>query len=189
MSLLILIDGGYLKRIAPVPADLARFPQWVVGVIQGSTSCQSIDLLRTIYYDCPPYQSSPPTPDERTRAQRFDKFRSFLEHLPRFEVRLGRLVRRLNERGEISFEQKRVDVLLVVDLLYYSLSGRVSDVALVAGDADFIPAVQRVKDAGVRVWLFHGRRSSVAAELYRLVDERIPLLDESGQKPLFPIRG
>jgi len=181
MSLLVLIDGGYLKAVGKLQgkrADLAKLPLWVLEQVQRHNHGQPATLLRTVYYDCPPYQSTPPTPEEKQRTKSFDSFRRYLENLPKFEVRLGRLVKRYDGKGQPFFEQKRVDVLLATDLLYYAFLGRVTDIALVAGDADFIPAVQRAHDAGVRIWLVHG--PGAARDLYRLVDGRIPLLDEHG---------
>ncbi len=188
MSLLILIDGGYLKamaKIAHARANFKEFPRWVLEQVQQRNQGQPRSLLRTIYYDCAPYQSNPPTAEERSRYQGFTRFRNFLENLPKFEVRLGRLVKRYREDGTSYFEQKRVDVLLAIDLVYYALSGHVSDIALVAGDADFVPAVQRAKEAGVRIWLFYGSRNAMSSDLHRLADDRIPLLDKN-QRALFP---
>ena len=94
MSLLILIDGGYLKATAKfahnVRADFSKFPGWVLGEVQQYNHGFPKTLLRTIYYDCAPYQSTQPTPQEQQRLRAFTRFHHFLEQLPKFEVRLDR---------------------------------------------------------------------------------------------------
>ena len=86
------------------------------------------------------------------------QFFSTLMSLPRYAVRLGRLERRgVNADGSPFFEQKRVDVLLAVDLVKISADGLIQQAILVAGDSDFIPAIEAAKSEGVIVKAFHGR--------------------------------
>jgi len=130
-----------------------------------------LDLLRTYYYCCPPYQSNPATQDERDRKGRFDKFEAGLRALPRFEVRLGVLAYRgLDPAGKPQFEQKRVDILLGVDLVRLAAKSQITEAVLVAGDSDFLPAIAAAKDDGVLIRLFHGRTPHQA--LIQIADER-----------------
>lgn len=129
------------------------------------------DLLRAYYYDCPPYQDNPPTMDQRSRYQERRKFFTALERLPRFEVRLGRLERRQGPDGSYRFEQKRVDILLGVDLVQLAAKGRIDQAILITGDSDFIPAITVAKSEGVLVRLFHG--ANCHTELWQEVDERV----------------
>jgi uncharacterized LabA/DUF88 family protein len=73
-----------------------------------------------------------------------------------------------------------VDVLLSVDLVRLSTGGQISHAALVAGDSDFVPAVQAARNAGVSMWLFHGERYH--NELWKLADERIRISPELIEK-------
>lgn len=74
------------------------------------------------------------------------RFCDSLNRLPRFEVRLGRLARRgPDKHNQYHFEQKMVDVLLSIDLVALSTKGRITDVILVAGDSDFVPAIEVAK--------------------------------------------
>lgn len=140
----------------------------------------SVDLLRTLYYDCLPYQSNPPTAQEK---ERFSKKRSYfdtLRNLPRFDVREGRLVfRGLDTSGKQIFQQKRVDLLLGLDFALLSGKRQITHVAVVSGDSDLLPAFKVAKEEGISVWLFHGPRkskkdgsSSYAYELWQEADER-----------------
>ncbi len=187
---IVLIDAGYLNHIAKTTGsqpDLAKLPAWVGGQIAAQLNGGHLTLLRVFYYIAPPYQHHPPTPADRQRLQKFNKFRQFIESLPQYEIRLGRLALHYDKRGKPIFEQKRVDVLLATDMLSYALTGRVSDIALFAGDSDFIPAVEKAKRAGVRVWLFHGPRKTYHNDLYKISDGRISLVRKHN-KPRYPIR-
>src|SRR2546426_813438 len=98
------------------------------------------EILRTYFYDCLPYQSPNPTQEERTRFGKRQGFHSALSNNPRFEVRLGRLELRGNkDNGKPIFEQKRVDILMGVDLALLAAKHQISDAAILAGDSDFLP--------------------------------------------------
>lgn len=118
-----------------------------------------LDLLRTYYYCCPPYQSNPPTNEEKERKSKFDRFHAVLENIPRFQVRLGKLAFRGFDATthQPRFEQKRVDILLGVDLVHLASKGQIAEAILVAGDSDFLPAIEAAKDEGVLFRLYHGK--------------------------------
>ncbi len=119
-----------------------------------------------------PYQSSQPSREESERYAASQRFFNALELLPRFEVRLGRLEFRGNRPdGRPILEQKRVDIMLSVDVVQLAAKGQITQANLLAGDSDFIPAVAAAKAEGILVRLFHG--SSCHADLLREVDERV----------------
>ena len=135
------------------------------------------DILRTYYYNCPPYQSNPPTPEESRRYAAARKFYDALRMRPRYEVRLGRLeYRGQDHNGQPIFQQKRVDILLGVDLVKLATKHVIQQAILVAGDSDFIPAIAAAKSEGVVIRLFHG--SSCHDDLKREADERIAFNQE-----------
>ena len=95
--LAIFIDGGYIDALAEKEfflwVDYDKFAKEVTKIISRNNA-EPLDLLRTYYYNCLPYQSSPATPAE---AEQFAKKRSFFEALSRlnkFQVREGRLALR-----------------------------------------------------------------------------------------------
>ena len=138
------------------------------------------ELLRTYYYHCGPYQSDPPTEAERTRYSEWLRFYHRINTLPRFSFRLGRLERRgTNRDGSPRFQQKRVDILLTVDLIQHSTKGHISKAIVVAGDSDFVPAIAVAKNEGVVVTLYHGQ--SCHDDLRQAADEHYridqPLVD------------
>jgi len=135
------------------------------------------EILRTYYYDCPVYQSNPPTEDERRRYSAQRKFFDALERLPRYAVRLGRLARRgPDSTGTYRFEQKRVDILLGVDLVLLAAKQTIQEAIIVAGDSDFIPAISAAKGEGVLIRLYHG--NTFHSDLWQEADERVPISQE-----------
>lgn len=168
----IFIDGGYVDKIlrhefGAIKISYAALSREIVRVIHPDAR-----LFRSYYYHCLPYKSSPPTTDESQRFASAQNFMDAIKRLPRFEVRLGRLARHWSHRDQRHFyEQKMVDVYLSIDLVHLSAKGGISDAAIVAGDSDFVPAIERAKTESVAIWLFHGQR--VHNSLRDAADERI----------------
>jgi uncharacterized LabA/DUF88 family protein len=136
-------------------------------------------LLRAHYYNCLPYQSNPPTVDEKERYDKKYRFVDALNYVPRFQVRLGQLaVVGVDANGKKIFQQKRVDLMLGVDMALLAGKGKITAIALFTGDSDTIPAVEAVKQEGVLVTLWHGALKgdqSPSRELFKLCDERMEL--------------
>ncbi len=171
----IFVDGGYLESVLRDEFRGARIDHGKLS----STMAGDDTILRTYCYDCPPYQSNPPTEEEKTRYANKRRFFTYLERLPRYSVRLGILAKRTSPDGSPRFEQKRVDILLGVDLVQLAAKGQIQQAILLAGDSDFIPAVTAAKQEGVIVRLYHGARPH--NDLWQEVDERVridqPLID------------
>ena len=163
----IFIDGAYLDFVLRDEFQGVRINYQALSEALAGGS----DILRTYYYHCPAFQSNPPTESERTRYSAQRSFFASLERLPRYSIRLGQLALRFDNRGRRKFEQKRVDILLGVDLVQLSAKQNIQEAILVAGDSDFIPAITAAKSEGVLVKLFHGVRPH--DDLWREADERI----------------
>lgn len=147
------------------------------------------DLLRAYYYNCMPYQSNPPTQEESDRYSRARSFMDALSRLPRFEIRLGKLeYRGINAAtGKPIFEQKRVDIMLGVDMALLAAKQRIDRVAILTGDSDFIPALKVAKNEGILVHLYHGDPSSVHREVWTEADDRTRIdaavIEQIGRRP------
>ena len=169
----IFIDGAYLDRLLHdefrgARVDYRRLSERMAG---------SAIVLRTHYYDCPLYQEATATLEQRRRYSTQRRFFEALERLPRYTVRLGRLERRgADERGNPRYVQKRVDILLGLDLALLAAKGRIQEAAILAGDSDFIPAIDVAKREGVVVRVFHGQ--NLHSELWREADERTRITQE-----------
>ena len=167
----VFFDGGYLDKVLQHDYDDPRIDFQSLA----HTMCDPDELLRAYYYHCLPYQSSTPTQEERQRYSRMHRFTTALSHLPRFEVRLGKLAYRGEDhQGRPIFQQKQVDCMVGVDMALLASKGRISSIAVFTGDSDLIPAVEAVKNEGVLVTLWHGNSTQTrpSRELFELVDER-----------------
>ena len=181
--LAIFVDGGYLDALAEdefsMRIDLAKLGDEIRRIVSSKTP-DSVDLLRTFYYHCLPYQSNPPTEEEAIRFGRKRGFFKALQNLPRFAVREGRLISKgLDIEGKPIFQQKRVDLLLGLDFALLSDKRQITHAAVISGDSDLLPAFRVAKEEGVLVWLFHGPSvskkdgsSTFADELWQEADER-----------------
>lgn len=166
------IDAAYLEKLArSAPGMRIDFDAMAARLAEGH------DLLRSYYYDALPYLSDHPTAAERERMARKNKFLTALSYIPRFEVRIGELqCRGTAADGTPLYQQKRVDVQIAVDLVALAVRQVITHASIVAGDSDFIPAIETAKACGVVIHLFHG--SNAHRDLLRLSDERTLLSRE-----------
>jgi uncharacterized LabA/DUF88 family protein len=178
----IFIDGGYLdwvlrEEFGGARLDYAKFAEWMAG---------DGEILRTYYYLCLPFQSNPPTDEETRRFSHAQAFFGRLRQIPRFHVREGKLAFRGRDSatGRPILEQKRVDLMLGLDMALLAAKHQISDVILFSGDSDLLPAVEAVKAEGVLFRLFHGTVQRPHADLYAAADERSALTAEVVNKIL-----
>lgn len=176
--LAIFIDGAYMEKVAGEFNSRVDYGLLCaeVGRLVAEGTQEPLDLLCSYYYDCLPYQGEPPTDEERQRYSGKRNFFNALRYLPRFEVREGRLAfRGTDEHGQPIFQQKRTDMLLGLDIALLSSKKQITHAAVLAGDSDFLPAVEVASKEGVAVWLFHGsassRMSGYARDLWMQADE------------------
>lgn len=173
-STAVFIDGGYLKKLLYHDFNTMRvdYGKLVKEIAHPNT------LFRAYYYDCLPYQSNPPTPEESSRYGKARRFVDALRHINRFEIRLGKLAfRGIGQDGKPIFQQKRVDLMLGVDMALLSSKGKISSLALISGDSDCIPAVEAVKKESIIVQLWHGVSSNTtpSQELMQCCDDNFEI--------------
>jgi len=184
--LAIFIDGGYLDALAEDEFKIRIDYEKLVSKIQeivASKTPESVDLLRTLYYHCLPYQSSHPTAVEAMRYSKKRSFFSALKRIPRFAIREGRLnYKGIDNMGKPIFQQKRVDLMLGLDFALLSGKQQITHAVIVSGDSDLLPAFHVAKEEGILVWLFHGPpiskkdgSATYAHELWESADERFEI--------------
>ena len=177
----IFVDGAYLDNVLRDEFSRARIDYGALSTAMAGDS----DIVRTYYYHCMPYQENPPTQEQSERYSSMRGFVTALDRLPRYTVRLGRLAfRGLDDDGKPRYEQKRVDILLGVDMVQLAAKNTIQEAILVGGDSDFIPAVTAAKSEGVVVRLYHGQRPH--ADLWQEVDERVQITEDFIQAILKP---
>ncbi|MBI4462165.1 MAG: NYN domain-containing protein [Acidobacteria bacterium] len=183
----VFLDGGYIEKLLKLDHQQASID---FGKLAQEMAAPD-ELLRAYYYHCLPYQSNPPTEEEKQRYAARHRFITALKFLPRFEVRLGRLAYRgIGLDGKPIFQQKRVDCMLGVDMALLAGKGKITNVALFTGDSDFIPAVEAAKRESVLITLWHGSLTSEetkpSRELFEIADERIEFTTDHVRKILRP---
>jgi len=173
----VLIDNGYLAAILRDEFSSQRISYQKIS----DGICQGYERLRTYVYDCLPYQSNPPSTTERLLLAGKQKFFDSLRRLSATDVKFGKL--RPREGGH--FVQKGVDIRLAIDLVQLASKRQIQAAFLIAGDADFVPAVEIAKAEGVSVTLYHSsglQRDSqghyhkkYSDELWTACDYRVPI--------------
>ena len=140
--LAIHIDGAYAGKLAE-----NEFRTWfdyekLSGKIKSTIASQTqepLDLVRTYFYDCLPYQSDPPTSDEARRFGNRRKFFHALTQLANYSVREGRLeYRGVDGAGKPIFQQKRTDLMIGLDMALLAAKHQVTHLALFSGDSDLL---------------------------------------------------
>ena len=160
----VLIDVGYFNKILEhhkVRVDYVLFSEFLVAQLGLTDSHPKAWRWRTYIYDGL-LRDPKPNDDERYKGSFFKK-REFLlkmNDLPRFHVRVGK-TKVSEENGLSTFRQKRVDMMLGVDITRISTSRLADVIILVAGDSDFVPAVQVAKEEGTLVYLWHGANNTL----------------------------
>ncbi len=171
----IFIDGGYLDKVLQNEFSYAKIDYQKLA----SWMSNNVSIFRTYYYNCLPYQSNPPTKEESERFSRRQKFHLSLNKLPHFEVREGKLeYRGYSADNSPIFVQKRVDILLGVDIVLLSSKQRITHASIFAGDSDFLPAIEIAKNEGVLINLFHSKIYLPHDDLWQVADDRIEITEE-----------
>jgi len=162
MKTAIFIDGWYVAKVCKDAGKRISFEK-LSNELTGSSY-----RIRTYYYNCMPYKSTPPTPDEIQRYQNMQRIHHALEVIPRFEVKLGRL-----QKIGSNFTQKGVDMQLGVDLAQMSARKQMDEAIIIAADSDFVYAIQTAKDLGIVTKLVYYPQFNPNDSLLNVVDERI----------------
>jgi len=134
------------------------------------------EILRSYFYDALPFLDPHPTTRDQARYNSKKGFLHQISMLPRVTIRLGETVCRVSDDGKRYFEQKRVDCHVSTDLVRLSAKHLITDAAILAGDSDFIPAIDAAREDGVVIHLFHGAQAKPC--LLEACDERT-LIDDN----------
>lgn len=161
MRYYFFIDGGYLRRgledidvewrklnLSTV-AEVSR--TWAGGAWQGS----KLQLSRTLVYDAVDEEKADEPDSVGQWLKRNDDKRDI-------HVRYGRLAGQPTAGAKR--RQKGVDVQLTVDALLGAINGVYDAMVLLAGDADFAPLVEAVRERGPLVAVV-GFAKNLAPEL------------------------
>lgn len=121
--------GGYLPNQKPLELDWRRI---------------SHGYRKVFYYDAlPGKQQSESDQDFNQRLTKAEGFHLYLQTLDRYRVNEGSL-RWRKGRGN---EQKKVDIMIAVDMLKHTIRKNMDEAALVASDVDFRPLLDALNPA------------------------------------------
>lgn len=172
----VLIDGGFFYQKfsvihgkKPDAKAVQAFVKKVVAQIREASPPEIADiLLRSYYYDCPPYGR--PERDPYGKVWNFsgkavfkDK-QSYLKDLAacdQMDLRLGELSfdgwkitsTEPKVKYRPDFKQKSVDMMIGLDMAWMAEKGCVDKIALVASDSDFVAPIQYARREGITVHL------------------------------------
>ncbi len=139
-KVMIFIDGSNLyhslkNNLGRTDLDVGKFARKLLGRRR---------LTRIYYYNAKVGQREEP---ERYRAQQ--TFFNTVSAVPYCELKLGRLV--YNNWPNSPPYEKGIDIQLATDMITHSYKNNFDVAVLVAGDNDYVGAVQAVKDNGKHV--------------------------------------
>ena len=161
---MIFVDGSNLyhslkNHFRRTDIDMGKFCQKLLEKRQ---------LIRIYYYNAEVGRKEEP---ERYKDQ--EAFFAGVSAIPYTELRLGRLV--YNNWPTAPPYEKGVDIQLATDMITHGFKNNYDVAILVAGDNDFVGAIQAVKDNGknVEVALFGKERTSL--QLRKTADEVITI--------------
>lgn len=166
MTRYLFVDGGCLRaRVEQLSrlycgGERLRVNWW--GPAAG--------FQKIFYYDALPAKK-PNQSDEEFELSKAEaiKLHAQLNTMDRFRVNEGD-TRYRSGRG---MEQKKVDVMIAVDMLVHTIRRNMTEATLIAGDADFTPLLNALSNEGMFVTLIHP--PSASRDLLAAADARIAL--------------
>lgn len=159
MTTAILIDGAYLDAVCKweLQGQRVDFASLLEHMANGDS------IASKTYYHCPVWLSEPPSQDERRRQSAQRSFFALLTRRFGFSVKLGKTTRIVTPSGDVIFGQRKVDVLMAVDLLSIALSGSANQIALLSGNPDLAGCVRIARRAQVPTTLWHSENPKCMA--------------------------
>lgn len=171
----VFIDGAYLefvlnKQYNQAPIDFERFVRAITP--RGS------ELLRAYYYHSLPYVDDGVEDKIWNLYEGRKRFFHALNMKNGITVRQGKVTRRYDQSGEPYYEQKLVDILLVIDLANFAVKHLIDHAVIVSGDSNFVPAVSMAQDEGVKVTVWHSPTEPQSNALLVVSDDCYALDEE-----------
>ena len=161
---MIFIDGSNLyhslkNHFGRTDLDIGRFCNKILG---------RRHLIRIYYYNARVGQKEEP---ERYKQQQV--FFAGVNTIPYSELRLGRLV--YNNWPSVPPYEKGTDVQLATDMLTHGFRGNYDVAILVAGDSDYVGALQAVKDSGKHAEVALFGKEGTSRQLRQVADKVITI--------------
>jgi len=161
-KVMIFIDGSNLyhslkNHFSRTDLDIGKFCRKMVG---------RHDLVRIYYYNARVGRK-----EEPERYKRQQSYFTGVNAIPYTELRLGRLV--YTNWPNVPPYEKGTDVQLATDMLTHSYKNNYDVAILVAGDNDYVSAIQAVKDNGKHVEIALFGKEGTSRQLRSVADKVI----------------
>jgi len=169
---IVFIDGAYLSLVSKFLGKGKHLKFSIKKFSENLAKKENLSCKGIFYYNCPPFQGTPPTKEQTKRKAGYDKFTSKLRKTG-INVREGRC-QMINNK----YAQKGVDVLLSIDLV--RKSSELKNFILVACDTDFVPAIKDIRTQDkVKVILYYFRNNnpqfSMSDHILSVCDKKVKL--------------
>ncbi len=151
---IVFLDDGFLSKLSRHlgRGDYIRFDR--IKFSEVISEKERLECKHIFYYNAPPFQSDKPTSEEEKRKKGYDKFISKLIKNNKITIREGRC-QRLKIDGKFIYKQKAVDSLAIIDLMNIPLRHKdIKNIIIVSSDSDFVPAIENLKEFGVKTILY-----------------------------------
>jgi uncharacterized LabA/DUF88 family protein len=185
-KIVILIDGGYLRKCAQKAhqnRNQFRYdPNFIEQLALGCVDRVQEEVLRILYYDCAPFTGTVklPVSGSEYTYQASDEWLHELSQKDLFAVRRGVLKFRGFKPKRIPvareslsdadfkpvFEQKGVDMRIGLDISLYSQTKAVDRILLISGDTDCIAAMKHCRKAGLQLVLINSQTKGLRANCW-----------------------
>lgn len=169
---IVFIDGAYLSLVSKFLGKGKHLKFSIKRFAENLTKKENLFCKGIFYYNCPPFQGTPPTEEQTKRKAGYDKFTSKLRKTG-INVREGRC-----QMIDNKYSQKGVDVLLSIDLVRKASGTK--NFILVACDTDFVPAIKDIREKDkVKVTLYYFRdknsKFSMSDHILSVCDKKVKL--------------
>jgi len=154
----ILVDNAYLEKAAILynayPVDMTKLPQVVLA--------KDDEHFKTYVFDALPYlPKENATPDQKEKHAKKSRYLDALQYKERLTVEQGHVTGKGRQCPKCGTKtlvpvQKGVDVRIAVRMGSLARGG-MEKIALIAGDADLVPAVEDVGVTNTIVKLVYAR--------------------------------
>ncbi|MBS3074461.1 NYN domain-containing protein [Candidatus Pacearchaeota archaeon] len=159
---LVFLDEGFLDKLTKFLDGGKRLKFDKFKFAENIAKKSNLFCKHLFYYTSPPFQSSPPTYEQIIRKRGYDNFINALSGDKRITIRQGRCQRIINDKGEIEYHQKGVDILLSIDLGHINEDfPEIKKIILVSSDTDFCPIIKDI-----------GGRNNIEVILYSYFDRK-----------------
>lgn len=150
----VFLDAGFLSKLSKYMGNGSYIKFNIKEFSKKIAKKKNLFCTDIYYYTAPPFQSTPPSFEEKKRKESYDSFLKKINSDKMITVREGRVQKIKTSNSTIEYKQKGVDTLLTMDLMLVPLKNEIKTIILVACDSDFVPVIQSLQKLGIKIILY-----------------------------------